>query len=170
MTGVKHSGINMIITRQILQEIFLSPPVRMHGGLICIAFCLSVTGPKVTRPKIISQQPFNLASWNLVRKPSLNVMSLAGGLMSTSSCIFFYVLTDTFIKPRCIKNLNGTFWPRVHRLERWSQNEKMPPGVRAKIENFKYAKSNTLYFTSATRWHFWTFTPLFLSFRFLIYW
>ncbi len=22
--------------------IFLSPPVRMHGGLLCIAFCLSV--------------------------------------------------------------------------------------------------------------------------------
>ena len=42
--------------------------VRMHGWLICIAFRLSgplsVTGPKVTRPKIKSQQPFNLGSWN----------------------------------------------------------------------------------------------------------
>ncbi len=26
---------------------FLSPPVRMHGGLICVAFCMSVTRQKV---------------------------------------------------------------------------------------------------------------------------
>ncbi len=49
----------------------------MHGGFLCMAFCLSVclagcdwtknqTGPKVTWPKVISQQPFNLGSWNLV--------------------------------------------------------------------------------------------------------
>ena len=55
------------------------------------------------------------------------------------------------------------FWPRVHRLQRWSQSEKMPPGGRAEIENVKYAKSNIFNLTSATRWHFWTFTPLFLS-------
>ncbi len=56
------------LSPSILQRIkcFLSPPLRMHSGLISIAFCLSVcpsvTGPKVTRPNIISQQPFDLGS------------------------------------------------------------------------------------------------------------
>ena len=27
----------------------LSPPVRMHGGYICVTFCMSVTRPKFTR-------------------------------------------------------------------------------------------------------------------------
>ena len=45
------------------QRRFLSPPVRMHGGLLCITFCLWLdqksdlteiqTWPKVTRPKVI---------------------------------------------------------------------------------------------------------------------
>ncbi len=30
---------------------FLSPPVRMHDGLICITFCPDVVGPKVTCQK-----------------------------------------------------------------------------------------------------------------------
>ena len=29
-------------------DCFLSPPVLMLGGLLCITFCLSVTGPKLT--------------------------------------------------------------------------------------------------------------------------
>ena len=29
-----------------LNVLILSTPVLMHGGLICIAVCLSVTGPK----------------------------------------------------------------------------------------------------------------------------
>ncbi len=46
---------------------FLSTPVHMHNGLICIVFCLSVTGPKftrqkVTRQKFISQEPFDLVT------------------------------------------------------------------------------------------------------------
>ncbi len=32
---------------------FLSPPVRMHGGLICIGFCMSVTGPKFRLEKML---------------------------------------------------------------------------------------------------------------------
>ena len=69
------------------------------------------------------------------------------------------------------------FWPRVHRLEKWSQSWKMPPGGRAEIESVKYAKSDIFNFNSATRWRFGTFTPLLpsmehylkkVSFRFLI--
>ncbi len=33
------------------QVAFLSPPVPMHGGLLCIAFRLYVTGPKVLEKK-----------------------------------------------------------------------------------------------------------------------
>ncbi len=55
------------------------------------------------------------------------------------------------------------FWPRVHRWEMWSQSGKTPPGGRGEIENVKYAKSDIINFNSATRWHFWTFTPLFTS-------
>ncbi len=33
---------------------FLSPPVRMHGGLICITFCMSVTLPKPLEESHIS--------------------------------------------------------------------------------------------------------------------
>ena len=71
------------------------------------------------------------------------------------------------------------FWPRVHRWEKLSQSGKMPPGGKAEIENGKYAKSEIFNFNSSTGWHFWTFTPLFLSmeycpkkvsFRFLIHW
>ena len=52
--------------------------------------CLSVTGPKVTRPKIIGQGKRSRGSRSGVKwvKPSLKVTLLAGGLMSTSSCIF----------------------------------------------------------------------------------
>ncbi len=75
----------------------------------------------------------------------------------------FYVLPDIFIKPRCIKNLNELFWPRVHRWEKWSQSGKMPPGGRSEIENDKYAKNDIFNFNSATKWRFWSFTPLLLS-------
>ncbi len=40
--------------------LFLSPPVRMHGGLICIALRLDVIGPKVTCQKVISLEPFDV--------------------------------------------------------------------------------------------------------------
>ncbi len=40
---------------------FLSPPVRMHGRLICVAFCMSVT-----RPKFISQELLHLGPSTLV--------------------------------------------------------------------------------------------------------
>ena len=55
------------------------------------------------------------------------------------------------------------FWPRVHRWEKWGLSGKMPPGGRAEIENVKYAKCDIFNFNSTTRWHFWTFTPLFRS-------
>ncbi len=56
---------------------FLSPPVRMHGGLLCIAFCMSVclsgcdltkiqTGPKVTCQKLFIRQ-FNLFAYDLTK-------------------------------------------------------------------------------------------------------
>ncbi len=56
-----------------------------------------------------------------------------------------------------------SFWSRIHRWEKWSQSGKMPPGGRAEIENVKSAKSHLFNFKSATRWHIWAFTPLFLS-------
>ncbi len=36
---------------------FLSPTVCTVGSYTSLFVCLSVTGPKVSRPKIISQQP-----------------------------------------------------------------------------------------------------------------
>ena len=30
-------------------QVFLSPPVLMHGGLLCVTYHPSVTGPKLTR-------------------------------------------------------------------------------------------------------------------------
>ncbi len=41
---------------------FLSSPVRLHSGLICIAFCMSVT-----RTKFISHEPLHIGPWNMVR-------------------------------------------------------------------------------------------------------
>ncbi len=42
---------------------FLSPPVPMHGGLICVTFRLSVvTRPKLLEKKFISLEPFDLGS------------------------------------------------------------------------------------------------------------
>ncbi len=42
---------------------FLSPPVLMHGGLICVAFCLSVCDwAKTTGQKSTSQEPYELGS------------------------------------------------------------------------------------------------------------
>ncbi len=41
-----------------------------------------------------------------------------------------------------------------------SQSGKMPPGDKAEIENVKYANGGIFHFISATRWRFWTLTPL----------
>ncbi len=54
---------------------------------------------------------------------------------SSPKTLIFYVLSDIFIKPRCIKIWMILFWPRVHRWEKWSQGRKTPPGGRAEIEN-----------------------------------
>ncbi len=49
------------------KEAFLSPPVRMHGGLICITLRLYVIGPKVTFQKVISLEPVDLGQGSWVR-------------------------------------------------------------------------------------------------------
>ena len=53
---------------------FLSPPVPMHGGLLCVALRLSVrlTRKKVTRIKIISRGPRSSRS-NWLHKISYSV-------------------------------------------------------------------------------------------------
>ncbi len=81
-----------------MPDLFLSPPVRMHGGLICITFCMSVchltkiqARQKVTRPKIIAL-PVDRLEINdgkvFCFKGHEEPWELAGGLTSTSSCIF----------------------------------------------------------------------------------
>ena len=68
----------------------LSPPVRMHGGLLCIAFCMYVcmSGCDLTKIhqwtdlKFPKERCFDLVKGD--QKP----LKLAGGLTSTSSCIF----------------------------------------------------------------------------------
>ncbi len=52
----------MSIFVAMIKRMFLSPPVRMHGGLICITLRLDVIGPKVTCQKVISLDPFDLWS------------------------------------------------------------------------------------------------------------
>ncbi len=63
-----HWNLLIIICTVSKSEVwFFSPPVRMHGGLLCITFCLSVgcdvtkiqPGPKVTWQKCL------LAIWNI---------------------------------------------------------------------------------------------------------
>ena len=48
--------------KKCLEGYFLSPPVRMQGGLICIAFCMSVT-----RTKFIPQEPMHLEGLQMFR-------------------------------------------------------------------------------------------------------
>ena len=74
----------------------------MHGGLICIAFvCLSVTGPfghlagNVQGHGSGQRSPGSRSKVKLV-KPSLKMMILAGGLMSTSSCILFITVLKCY--------------------------------------------------------------------------
>ena len=73
---------NWLVRKRPLIYLFLSPPVVMHGGLLCIAFCLSVcpsvclllyqksldknTLEKITRKKFITREPFEVGSPNLV--------------------------------------------------------------------------------------------------------
>ncbi len=90
---------------------FLSTPVHMHGGLLCITFCLSVclsgcdltkiqTRQKVTRQKFISQEPFDIWSpkslqvatlWVLARCKSLSQSWLVAGLRLNGRCAHFNV-------------------------------------------------------------------------------
>ena len=76
----------------------------------------------------------------------------------------FFTFCLIFLSSHDAKNIwMILFWPKVYRWERWSQSGKMPPAGRAQIKNVKYAKSDIFNFNSTTRWHIWTFTPLFLS-------
>ncbi len=52
-------------------------------------------------------------------------------------------------------------WVRVHRWGKWSQSGKAPSGGEAEIGNVKYATGVIFIFSSATRRHFSTLTPLF---------
>ena len=106
VTRIKDYGQSNSAPRGTVSVPFLSPPVRMHGGLICVTFCLSVcpsvtgpkfTGPKVTRPKFVIC--FKINPFNTERVPPGEYVTHggryshqnAGGLTSTSSCIFFGV-------------------------------------------------------------------------------
>ena len=48
----------------------LSVSVPMHSGLLCINFCLSVTGPKFTRKSINSHFVATLFFWSAVENAS----------------------------------------------------------------------------------------------------
>ena len=65
--------------------------------------------------------------------------------------LIFYMLPDIFIKPRCIKNLNDSFWTKGPYMGKVKSKWKK---ARAEIENDKYAKSDICNSNSATRWHF----------------
>ena len=69
-------------------SVIFSPSVLMHSRLVCVTFCLSHGAShwkKVTRGSKVR--------WTKVKrhrvKPSLNVMILASGLTSMSSCFIF---------------------------------------------------------------------------------
>ena len=49
--------------------------------------------------------------------------------------VIFHVLSDIFTNLQCIKNLNDTFSPRVHRLENEVKVEKchLVGGLRLKV-------------------------------------
>ncbi len=99
-----------------------------HGGLLSVAFCPSVrlcqnTRKKVTRKKIISQEPFDLWSPNFVKvkghkrprsgskvKVTINVKEKAGGLMPTSSC-FIFLFVNEVQRSKSQKWKNGLFQP-----------------------------------------------------------
>ncbi len=78
--------------------VLLSPPVHMHGGLLCVAFCPSVclsVCPSVCLPvcaKILEKKSLEKNSYlrnNRSRskvKVTFNVKEKAGGLRPMSSC------------------------------------------------------------------------------------
>ena len=66
-----------------------------------------------------------------------NLISIKGTWYTWSPKSFiFYVLSDIIIKPWCFKNLNDTFWPRVHRWEKWSQSHLLAE-LKLKILNMQ---------------------------------
>ncbi len=79
---------------------FLSTPVLMHGGLICIAFCPSVRchWTKIQNQDVVHFTSSTVAlsvqvgySLFFILQIALHVyQALAGGLTPTSSCIFIY--------------------------------------------------------------------------------
>ena len=100
VVGDKHFNILTFL------DLFLSPPVPMHGGLLCIAFCLSVTKIQ-TRQKIrLDNNSYHLipnSLWNYcVASHVMTLMSneihpKAGGLTSTPSYIFYHLLLWTIM-------------------------------------------------------------------------
>ncbi len=114
---------------------FFSPPVRMHRGLLCIAFCLWLDhNSDWTKRHFIK----NHSSWSRVKmgrsqrslgsrsnvtsaKFTVELMILAGGLTSTSSCIFYFswssdqlqitraIISDVILPMKIgpIKNIKG---------------------------------------------------------------
>ncbi len=89
----------------IFWNLFLSPPVLMYGGLLCIALRLSVcTRNKVTRVSVCLSVRLSRSKVTWVN-PNVKVIILAGGLTSTSSCIFRHFYTNV-----CENAELGHFW------------------------------------------------------------
>ncbi len=63
----------------------------MHGGLLCITFCLSVNGQKI----LLDNNSYLQIYYKICDGDAFcfkwdeETLELAGGLTSTSSCIFF---------------------------------------------------------------------------------
>ena len=119
---------------------FLSPPVHMHGGLLCIAFHLSVTWPKLTRQKTISLEVLKLRSqhsneyevrntgrWAHIKVKLLDLSSVTAKLnfvqpWSHSSPLIFRTHSDSALHQSAMgapNNSNQTFTnvntPPTHR-------------------------------------------------------
>ncbi len=65
---------------------FLSPHVLMHGGLLCVAFCPSVSLCQNTRKKVTRKKFKGHKRSRSKVKVTINVNEKAGGLRPTSSC------------------------------------------------------------------------------------